>query len=91
MSDYVPIDCDQHSVLELLAMRHAKVTVEADSGEGRPVTHSGIVVDVLTRAGAEFLVLESAGERVDLRLDRLLAIRGANGTVVWRQEFDKRN
>ena len=24
-SDYVPIDCDQHSVLELLAMRRAAV------------------------------------------------------------------
>jgi transcriptional antiterminator Rof (Rho-off) len=33
-SDYVPIDCDQHSVLELLAMRRTKVAGRAYDENG---------------------------------------------------------
>ena len=90
MTDYVPIDCDQHSVLELLAMHRTKVTVEAVGAGAGVAAFDGTVVDVLTRAGAEYLALESDDGRTDLRLDRLLTIRDGDGAVVWRQETGKR-
>lgn len=94
MIDYRPIDCDQHSKLELLAMRRSRVTLVARGKGGVGVTHGGVVVDVLTRGGAEYLVLESvsgqAAEALSIRLDRLLEIRDMDGFTVWRQQSDDR-
>lgn len=73
-TDYQPIDCDQHSVLELLAMRRAQVSVVYQQDDAAPRHAEGIVVDVLTRRGAEFLVLAVGPERLAVRLDHLAAI-----------------
>ena len=50
-TDYVPIDCDQHSVLVLLAMRRARVIVQSRRPEGRVSIVEAMVCDVLTPAG----------------------------------------
>ena len=85
-TEYHPIDCDQHSVLELLAMRRAEVSIEAETEDSGMVKIDGTVIDVLTRSGAEYLVVErSAGESISLRLDRIRYISQDDGQVIWRQ------
>ncbi len=85
-TEYHPIDCDRHSVLELLAMRQAEVSLEAESEDAGTVNVDGIVTDVVTRGGAEYLVItNSTGQPVSLRLDRIRYISQGNGQVIWRQ------
>lgn len=90
MTDYAPIACDSHAELELLALRRSRVRLEAVDDSGVEIACSGHVVDVLSRDGAEFLVVETDTERADLRLDRLRRIFDAKGELVWRQESDVR-
>lgn len=75
-------------------MRRSRVTLDARGDGGEGVTHTGVVVDVLTRSGAEYLVLEPVpgrtGETLSIRLDRLLEIRDVDGATVWRQQSDDR-
>ena len=95
MSDYRPIDCDQHSVLEVLAMRRSRVVLDMRDDDGTVATCAGTVIDVLTRRGAEYLVLDPGPDRPggarSIRLDRLLEIRDADGLAVWRQQSDNRD
>lgn len=85
-TDYVPIDCDQHSVLELLAMRRARVIVQSRRPEGRVSIVEAMVCDVLTRDGAEYLILRDPGDKeFSIRLDRLLGLSGPDGGPIWRQ------
>jgi Rho-binding antiterminator len=87
-TDYRPIDCDQHSVLELLAMRGTPVTVAACDESGAALRREGVVDDVLTRDGAEYLMVRDArGEELAVRLDRLQALFGRDGGLLWRQEI----
>ena len=87
MTDYVPIDCDQHSELELLAMRRARVRVQARGPVGEVLGMAGEVFDLVTRDGAEYLVLrEPHGETRSVRLDHLLGLTSADGATVWRQK-----
>ncbi len=81
-NDYVPIGCDQHSILELLAMHRSRVRVDALDESGAPISLDGRVADVITRAGAEYLVLDAgaAGMR-SMRLDRVIAIFDASSRV----------
>jgi transcriptional antiterminator Rof (Rho-off) len=66
---YRPIACERYSELEVLAMRGATVDVELP-GTGQ--RFRGRVRDLRTRAGVEYLVLETAeGVREELRLDRI--------------------
>ena len=86
-SDYVPIDCDQHSVLELLALRRTPVVARFRGDDGTPRFTAGDVIDVRTRNGAEYLVLldPEGGER-SIRLDCLSGLSGTNGEPIWRQK-----
>ena len=86
-TDYVPIDCDQHSVLELLAMRRARVSVRVEAA-GAELRLEAVVCDVLTRDGAEYLILRDAGgEELSVRLDRLLGVsRWRMARRLWRQK-----
>lgn len=89
MTDYEPIDCDQHSVLELLAMHRTVAKIEYDNGQGVMEHCEGAIVDVLTRDRAEFLVAEDvAGQRFEFRLDLINTIRGRDGAILWRQNPD---
>jgi Rho-binding antiterminator len=72
-SDYRPISCDLHSEYELLAMQRARVEVQLE-GESQPLRVR--VHDVVARAGAEYLIVETAdGVRLQWRLDRLRGVR----------------
>jgi len=86
-TDYVPIDCDQHSVLELLAMRRPRVSVQSKSPQGTVSVVEAIVSDVLTRDGAEYLILLGpADKELSIRLDRLLSLSAPDGRLFWRQK-----
>ena len=86
-TDYLPIDCDQHSVLELLAMRRAAVKLLGTDAAGAPLLAEGVVSDVVTRDRSEYLVLQNtAGAPLSVRLDRLQALYDASGNEVWRQK-----
>ncbi len=74
--DYRPIACGLHSELELLAMHRESVRLVLPDGEA-----AGRVVDLVVHDGAEFLVLESAGGRAEIRLDRIGEIRSARPGV----------
>lgn len=91
MTDYRPIDCDQHSVLELLAMRRAAVTLIGVDGAGAARNINGVVADVFTRDGAEYLRLENDQGAHDVRLDRIRALHDAGGGTIWRQEIGERD
>ena len=86
-TDYLPIDCDQHSALELLAMRRVQVVAEARLA-GRGVRRLRAQVrDLLTRDGAEYLILcDQAGESLSIRLDHLLGLSTPEGDRLWRQK-----
>lgn len=83
---YVPIDCDRHSELEVLAMRRARVLLRAAGEGGVDLTLDARVHDVSTRGGAEYLVVhDRTGREQAIRLDRLLALYDAAGGAVWRR------
>lgn len=80
-NDYVPIGCDMHSEYELLAMHRARVELEIE-GETQPLRLR--VCDLVTQAGAEFLITENAaGERQQWRLDRVRAARRLPPGSTW--------
>lgn len=86
-NDYVPIDCDQHSVLEVLAMRRTSVVAQFTLGEGPRVSAEGAVMDVLAREGAEYLILlDQAGQELAIRLDQLQGLSATDGEAIWRQK-----
>lgn len=86
-SDYRPIACGLYDRFELLAMHGEPVELEVGDEHGRGRCLAGRVRDVEVRDGAEYLVLEdTAGERHELRLDRLLWVRSRSDDWSWRQE-----
>ena len=86
---YLPIDCDQHSRLEVLAMRRAVVSVRVLDDVGGVASMHGTVEDVVTRHAAEYLVVrDSAGHEQHIRLDRLQLLYDSTGVVIWRQKTD---
>lgn len=86
-TDYEPIDCGQHSVLELLAMRRARVVARSGPPKGTVSIVEGVVCDVLTRDGAEYLILHDQADReCSIRLDRLLSLSAPDGEPIWRQK-----
>ena len=88
MSEYLPIDCDQHSVLELLAMRRTPVVARAEREDGEGLIEiEGHAQDVCTRDGAEYLVLaDRHGGPLSIRLDRLQRLASPAGRILWRQK-----
>ena len=84
---YRPIDCDQHSVLELFAMRRKAVVGHAQDETGVPFRLEATVYDVVTRDAAEYLLMrDAAGKTLQVRLDRLLSLHEPDGGLLWRQE-----
>jgi Rho-binding antiterminator len=87
--DYRPIACDRYSELELLAMRRARVVALLRGGDGALERHAGRALDLVTRDGAEYLVLARSGaDSALLRLDRLLELADPDGTLIWCQNPD---
>lgn len=74
MSDYVPVACSFHDRLEHLAMRRIPCRIRY-LAEGRELFRDGLIRDIMTASGAEYLVLEGDAERI--RLDRIVGIEPA--------------
>lgn len=71
-ADYTPIDCSLHDRLEAAATLRRRVLLRYDAGDEQ-VEENGGIVDIRTRAGAEYLVLSSGTE---VRLDRIVSMDG---------------
>lgn len=75
---YRPVSCALHTELEAAALRSETVEIQAAAETGPPRIWRGRVLDVYSRAGAEHLILATAGgERLTLRLDQVLALTRA--------------
>ncbi len=72
MTDYVPIDCGLHSQYELAIMHRQRLRISWRDAQGG--THVELLEprDLLTRAGAEYLLADTPdGRRLELRLDHI--------------------
>ena len=87
--DYLPIACDLYSELEVLADRRTEVIAEAETAAGMVEKVRGRVLDLVTRDGAEYLLLaRESAETLPLRLDRLRSLSNPDGIPFWRQDPD---
>ncbi len=72
MSDYIPIDCGQHSEYELAIMQHHKLRLSWQDSGGQTHLETVTPTDLLARRHEEFLVvLTQTHEIRELRLDRI--------------------
>lgn len=71
-STYHPISCAAHDGLLELATLRRECDLELDEGDGIERVR-GIIVDVFSREGAEYLRLRSGRS---VRLDRLISVDG---------------
>ncbi|PTQ69204.1 Rho-binding antiterminator [Pseudomonas sp. GV071] len=72
---YQPLDCDLYDYLEMACLYQYRVLVEMVEG-GR---FEAVALDTHTNARKEeFLVVQVDDEKVELRIDRLLAITPLN-------------
>ena len=76
---YQPINCDDYDNLELACQHHLVLALELKDGEVlKAKAH-----DLVSRKNVEYLVVDSAGELRELRLDRITSFsHPESGTVV---------
>lgn len=80
MTDYQPIACGLHDRYQLAVMHRERLRIDGVLGGEEVRGVEGQVVDVFTRAGAEYLALrDEQGERLEFRLDRLRRVERADG------------
>ena len=84
MNDYRPIACGAYDELEVLAMHRSTVDLEYTDGQGVQQLLHGRALDTRIHDGAEFLVLETAAGRQEVRLDRILRIVDCVTRAEWR-------
>lgn len=74
MNDYIPVACGFHDRLEHLAMsrRHCRVRYVT---EGRESSREGRIRDIITAAGAEYLIMDD--DSAPIRLDHIVEIASA--------------
>ena len=70
---YRPIDCGFYDRIEQAAVRGTEIPLAYLNPDGAEVGTRARVADVYSRAGAEYLRLDSGAE---VRLDRVLALDG---------------
>ncbi len=69
---YIPIDCGLHSEVEVAVLRQQPLVLRWQDASGAAHRARMLPVDVLTRNGAEYLLVEDHhGKRRELRLDRI--------------------
>ncbi len=80
MTDYHPIECDLHDVLEIACLHHALMQVELRDGS-RFVARARTTVS--TAEKEEFLLLDAPDGERRVRLDQLHAVAtvGADGVA----------
>ena len=71
---YSPISCDYHDELEAAAMHKQHVELEFEL-EGVPQRESGVVEDVFTSDGAEWVRFRAEEGPLEIRLDHIIAMR----------------
>jgi len=73
--DYRPVACALHSEYELLAMHRTPVRLHVIDDRGAKNIAAGIVQDLLTRQGGEYLVLlDTENNSHEFRLDRIVSV-----------------
>ena len=70
-SDYQPISCDFHDLLEVHATKRQPTPVQFRDADGQLQTRVAVITDVYAKEGADYLTL-STGET--LRLDQLVEV-----------------
>jgi Rho-binding antiterminator len=73
---YEPVSCDYHDELEAAAMHKRDVELEFDL-TGVTQHETGVIADVYTSDGAEFVKFVGAAGAVDIRLDHIISIKDA--------------
>jgi len=73
---YQPISCDYHDQLEEAALHRKQIELEFEL-EGVPQKERGIIADVFTRQGAEFVKFVAPSGPVEIRLDQIISMREA--------------
>jgi len=68
---YRPVSCSLHDRLEAAAVKRDVVRVDFVSAGGAPHVTRGSIRDIVTRGGAEYLVMANG---VEIRLDRVTAV-----------------
>ena len=71
---YEPISCDYHDRLEAAAMHKNRVELEFDL-EGVTQRESGIIADVFSAHGAEFVRFLTDAGPVEIRLDHVISMK----------------
>ncbi len=73
---YRPVSCDFHDELLALVTRKEKVKVVIFNNKGTLDSISGLIVDVYTKNGEEFLQIEN---QKPIRLDKIITYNGKPG------------
>jgi Rho-binding antiterminator len=73
MSNYQPVNCEFHDVLEACATLRKPVTILVENADGTHSAIHAIISDVFARVGVEYLKTQS--EEL-IRLDELLSVDG---------------
>ena len=73
-SDYQPVSCDYHDQLEAAAMHKQPVELEFEEN-GTRHNERGIIADVFTREGAEYVTVKGESASLEIRLDRILSMK----------------
>ena len=71
---YEPVSCDYHDQLEAAAMHRKQVELEFDL-DGATQTERGVVEDVYTTNGAEFIRFSSGDGPLEIRLDHIISMK----------------
>ena len=72
-NDYHPIDCAVYSAYELAILHRQRLRVGWRGEDGLSHQEVLLPLDLVTRAGAEYLIAAAAGgQRLELRLDRII-------------------
>ncbi len=73
MTDYRPVGCEQHSLYELAIMQRRRLRLAWQDARQASLVGTVSPLDLYTSAGAEFLRVIDAQERIhDIRLDRIM-------------------
>lgn len=70
---YIPIDCERHDELLALATLRRPCTLEVERPDGTRESLEGVIEDVYTQTGAEYLRLRGGAT---MRLDQIRALDG---------------
>ncbi|MDX2305056.1 MAG: hypothetical protein NW226_19760 [Microscillaceae bacterium] len=75
---YTPINCDFYDRLEAWATERTLLHIDYQHEEGHLQKTQAKILDLVTKEGAEFMILSN---NLSIRLDYLLAINGIQVTL----------